>query len=445
MEHQSMFLAHHRLFWGSLPLTPLVGSDVFGDLILTPEFQRLRDVGRMTPLSYIFAPFSSITFYDSAIRMLLMTSRWIHLLERNNKVTFPVDEVITVQLAALMFYIGKRSWLYAVSGQSTDTHALSSLNIFTSIVQTNAHIETCLRENYNFTLSTHSTKLFSLINGTYTSHPLGTLINNQKTMIDVKNFELLSACNVYWEQTNSHCQVFTADNVDALFAGGLIVGFPNELTRSSLSPGYSYDPLGNDTQGSTQYVVAQSGLVGALVYKFFECCAAYKHVLALHSAVHAAQIMRLKLTRILTEQQTAIQNDGDFNVHAYPYLRNRLETHDLFSLLDEEFVTSVTKENINVVGMKMVTDLMRDDKQLRASDMIISACCFVDADVFVQSVKQVCRWDMLAYQHTNKVVISVFDVQIPSLMNMYAGVVRVFTTREQQRADEMEDVWDAIL
>jgi hypothetical protein len=88
---------------------------------------------------------------------------------------------------------------------------------------------------------------------------------------------------------------------------------------------------------------------------------------------------------------------------------------------------------------------MRDDKQLRASDMIISACCFVDADVFVQSVKQVCRWDMLAYQHTNKVVISVFDVQIPSLMNMYAGVVRVFTTREQQRADEMEDVWDAIL
>lgn len=425
MEHDSLFRNHHERFWGDAILTTLVGADVLGDLILTPEFQRLRDVGRMTPLSYVFAPFDSITFFDAAIRMLLMTSRWIYFLEQNNKSKFHVDDVITVQLAALLFYIGKRSWLYSVSGESTNTHAALSLNLFTSMVQNNAHIETCLRERYGFSLETHGVKLVSFITGTYTSHPLGTLVNNQKTKIDVKHLELLSACNSYWEKTNSRCQVFSPENIDALFSNGVIVGFPSESLH-------------------TQYAVAHSGLVGNLVYKFFDCCAAYKHVLALHPYVHAAQIMRLKLTSILKEQQTSIQDDGDFNVHAYPVLRNRLETHDLYTMLDEEFVTSVTKENINVVGMGMVTKLMQTDKNLSASDMIVSTCCFMDVEMYPQSVKQVCRWDVVPHQHTGQLIISVFDVQIPSLMNIYAGVVRVFTTRDQQRADEMEDIWDAI-
>ena len=451
---QAFFQNHHEKEWGATTaFLPLVGYDILFDLLHTPEFFALQHVSRMGPLCYMFDAFRHVTMYESSLRRLLIMSRWIHSLQTQH--TFlPLDTII-MELAALASNLGEESWLFSSYSASLASSTLKenrAISVLETILRREDHIRRHLQEHFGFSIDTHLAEVKRVLCGTCIEHPLGTLFCNNKNGIDVKRLELFSFCSDFWRSP-----AFTWDGptIDALIQTSIF---------TPLTP--------------HEYTIAFHASTAVLIYRFFNCFDAYINTVQLHPMVHSAHLMRRCLTQVFNNQAHGcgdydrnIRGDfdqnvsgdydrnvsgdydrnvrgdydqnvrGDYNVHACAELRRRLESGDLFEMVDEvSLVGTTSREDIQTIELKLITQYLTARPKLSLSDLISSTTVFLEKTLCSSFSQNVYLWS----NQENIFTLTKFDVQIPFYNRI--GVTRLFCTKSragtQHSSSDSSDVFE---
>jgi|694.fasta_scaffold00628_46 hypothetical protein len=364
------------------------GADIISDIMQTKQFKRLYDVRRLGSLCYLFEPFHQVSMHDSSLRMLEITCHWLDALLVNASPVYSIKnkDVLCVKIAALVYNIGQRSWLFT---SPSHAHELDSVRFFMQLLHENLHILHTLLFTYG--LSTEDiSQICRFIQGD-ADHPLGFIVNNPLSKLDVNTLEMFTRCSVFWA-TDIRSLVWTGHNVRELFTHSRLVLHEGKPT------------------------VAFEELARVLVNKYYRSFATLHGFLVMHPTVNAVHLMRIQANIDVNDQDW-----NDYNIHRFPDLMQRLESRNIYTMLDEMFLTTGSLDEVLSLSNAMIAGIMQNSTDILMQDLVVSTTIY-DSNIRCQSAAKALS------AVTASGVICAFDVDIVNLLHYeYVGVVRVYS------------------
>ena len=365
-----------------------LGAEIISDIMQTKQFKRLYDVRRLGSLCYIFEPFHRVSMHDSSMRMLEITCHWLDALIGNPSPVYSITkkDVLCVKIAALVYNIGQRSWLFT---STSHAHEQDSVRFFMHLLHENLHILHALLFGYGL-CSDDISQICRFIQGD-ADHPLGFIVNNPHSKLDVNTIEMFTRFSVFWA-TDIRSLVWTGDNVKEMFAYSRFVLHEGKPT------------------------IAFAKRARVLVNKYYRSFATLHSFMVMHPTVNAVHLMRIQANIDVNDQDW-----NDYNIHRFPDLMQRLESRNIYTLLDEMFLTTGSLDEVLSLSNAMIEGILRYSTDVVMADLVVSTTLY-DSNMRCESAARA----LLSV--TPGGVISAFDVDIVNLLHHeYVGVVRVFS------------------
>ena len=365
-----------------------IGADIISDIMQTKQFKRLLDVRRLGSLCYLFEPFHQVSMHDSAMRMLEITCHWLDALIVNASPVYTIKnkDVLCVKIAALVYNIGQRSWLFT---SPSHAHEPDSIRFFMHLLHENLHILHTLLFTYGLS-SEDISQICRLIQGD-ANHPLGFIVNNPHSKLDVNTLEMFTRCSVFWA-TDIRSLVWTGDNVREMFNHSRLVMHEGKPT------------------------IAFARRARLLVNKYYRSFATFHGCLVMHPTVNAVHLMRIQANIDVNDQDW-----NDYNIHRFPDLMQRLESRNIYTMLDEMFLTTGSLDEVLSLSNAMIAGIMQNSTDILMQDLVVSTTIY-DSNIRCQSAAKALS------AVTASGVICAFDVDIVNLLHYeYVGVVRVYS------------------
>lgn len=438
-------------------LSHVVAPLVFDQILCTAAFTRLHKLERLGAVSYLSPQLSGLSVFDSALRMVVLASRWVATLQHRDTdaYLYSMKDRLCVELAALIYHLGRRSWVCSSwvhlspdtgHDQSSQVAQESrSISAFKSLLQRNPGIRHALRacdiRDGELNL------IYAFVRGDYIHHPFAQIVNNRLTKIDVKHLELLVCCSRSW-QYNSPFLAWSGVDLAALIENCVMRYDPLIVPSQMMTFHVSMLPLINKFfMGYATFInemTTDPVVQGIHLMKFYatQKKAYESYVSALDDGRLEAPTLenygdgrrvrrRLNLTGDGDRDNYDDDDDDDVTgvLHTRPEMsefKRRLDSRSLFILLEEKIVNHhASKEEVDSLSFDFIL-AAHFTHNLAAEEFVISTVVY-NQHVYTQFASRVISF----FEHGDgSVVLDAFRIQAPSLFTVPFGVLRMFSKKE---------------